>query len=375
MYDVIVLGTGGVGSAAMLACVKRGASVLGLDRFPPGHDRGSSHGESRMIRRSYFEHADYVPLVDRAYDLWDELGQQRNEQFFYRAGLLYFGPQDGVVVSGVLKSARDYQLDVEQLSADESTLRFPGFVVPSDATVLFEKDAGYLAVEKCVCAQIEEAVRMGAEHRHGETVLRWSAEQDSVVVETNANKYRASRLVIAAGAWADGLLQELNVPLRVVRKHLHWYGNDEQTFRESQECPCFFYEANGGFFYGFPDSGELGVKVGEHSGGTEITDPLSDSREEEARDTHRIEQFLRIYLCGVSANRTRRDVCFYTMTPDEHFIVDHHPECRSVCFAAGLSGHGFKFTPVLGQVLAELALDGGSSIDVDFLSLDRPSLC
>ncbi|MEO1980777.1 MAG: N-methyl-L-tryptophan oxidase [Fuerstiella sp.] len=374
MYDVIVLGTGGVGSAAMLACAKRGASVLGLDRFPPGHDRGSSHGESRMIRRSYFEHADYVPLVNQAFDLWDELGQRRNEQFFHRAGLLYFGPPDGVVVPGVLKSAQDYQLVVEQLSAAESRSRFPGFVVPSDATVLFEEDAGYLAVERCVCAQIEEAVQLGADHRHGETVLRWSAEQDSVVVETDRNKYTAARLVIAAGAWADGLLQKLRIPLRVVRKHVHWYANEEQAYRESNGCPCFFYETNGGCFYGFPDSEECGVKVGEHSGGTEVTDPLVDSREEEAGDTQRIQQFLRTCLPGVSANRIRHDVCFYTMTPDEHFIVDQHPEYGSVCFAAGLSGHGFKFTPVLGQVLAELTLDQRSSIDVDFLRLDRPGL-
>ncbi len=374
MYDVIVLGTGGVGSAAMLACAERGLSVLGLDRFPPGHDRGSSHGESRMIRRSYFEHANYVPLLSRACDLWDDLRQRRNEPFFHRAGLLYFGPQDGVVVPGVLKSAQDYQLVVEQLSADESTRRFPGFVVPSDAAVLFEADAGYLSVERCVCAQIEEAVRMGADHRHGETVLRWSAEADSVVVETDANKYEAARLVIAAGAWADELLQELRLPLRVVRKQVHWYVNNEQTYRESNGCPCFFYETSDGYFYGFPDPGELGVKVGEHSGGTEIMDPLSDSREEEPSDTQRIEQFLRTYLPRVSAHRTRRDVCFYTMTPDEHFIVDRHPEHHAVVFAAGLSGHGFKFTPVLGQVLAELALDGRSSVDVDFLRLDRPGL-
>jgi len=374
MYDVIVLGTGGVGSAVMLECAKRGASVLGLDRFPPGHDRGSSHGESRMIRRSYFEHADYVPLLNRAYDLWDELRQQRNEQFFHRAGLLYFGPQDGVVVPGVLKSAQDYQLVVEQLSAEEATDRFPGFVVPSNATVLFEKDAGHLAVEKCVCAHIDEAVQRGADHCHGETVMRWSATQNSVVVETDANKYRASRLVVAAGCWADGLLQKLSVPLRIVRKHVHWYANNDQTYRESNGCPCFFHEANNGYFYGFPDSGELGVKVGEHSRGTQITDPLSDSREEEAGDTQRIQEFLRTFLPGLSANRTRHDVCFYTMTPDEHFIVDRHPAHDSVCFAAGLSGHGFKFTPVLGQVLTELALDGRSSIDVGFLRLDRPGL-
>lgn len=220
MYDVIVVGTGGVGSAAMLACAKRGTKVLGLDRFPPGHDRGSSHGESRVIRRSYFEHPDYVPLLNSAYDLWNELGQRRNELFLHRTGLLYFGPPDGVVVPGVLKSAREHELVVEQLRAEELVARFPGFVVPPGAVALFESDAGYLAVERCVCVQIEEALRLGAEHRHGETVVGWSAEQDSVVVETESNKYEASRLVIAAGCWTEQLLRELDIPLRVVRKHL-----------------------------------------------------------------------------------------------------------------------------------------------------------
>ena len=375
MYDVIVLGTGGVGSAAMLACAKRGAKVLGLDRFPPGHDRGSSHGESRVIRRSYFEHADYVPLLNLAYDLWGDLEQTRNEPFLHRTGVVYFGPQDGVVLRGVLKSAQDHQLVVEQLDANESKSRFRGYVVPSEAGVLFEADAGYLDVEKCVCAQIQEAIRLGANHRHGETVVGWSAQNNSVVVETDANTYTAGRLVIAAGCWAGGLLRKLNVPLRIVRKHLHWYANDEQAYRQSNGCPCFFYEVNGGYFYGFPDAGELGVKVAEHSGGTEITDPLTDSREEEADDTQRIDQFLRQHLPGVSGIRSRHDVCFYTMTPDEHFVVDRHPEHESVVLAAGLSGHGFKFTSALGQILSELALDGRSSVDVDFLRLDRPGLC
>jgi sarcosine oxidase len=375
MYDVIVLGTGGVGSAAMLACAKRGSKVLGLDRFPPGHDRGSSHGESRVIRRSYFEHADYVPLLNLAYDLWGELEQTRNEPFLHRTGVVYFGPQDGVVLRGVLKSADDHQLVVEKISADDSRRRFPGYVVPPEAGVLFEADAGYLEVEKCVCAQIKEAVQMGAVHHHGETVLRWAAGDNSVVVETDSNTYTASRLVIAAGCWAGGLLRQLRVPLRIVRKHLHWYASVEQAYRQSNGCPCFFYEVNGGYFYGFPDAGELGVKVAEHSGGTEISDPLSDSGEEEFNDTQRIEQFLTQHLPGVSANRSRHDVCFYTMTPDEHFVVDRHPEYESVCFAAGLSGHGFKFTSSLGQILSELALDGRPSVDVNFLRLDRPGLC
>lgn len=374
MHDVIVLGTGGVGSAAVFHAAQRGLDVLGLDRFPPGHDRGSSHGQTRMIRMSYFEHPDYVPLLRSAYRLWDELGILVGEQLFHRTGLLYFGDPNGVVMSGLKASAREHELTIDSLTEAECRKRFPAYTAPSRAEILLEPDAGYLLVEDCVKAHLTEAARSGAEHRYGETVLSWTVDHDSVVVRTDQQSYRAQRLIITAGSWTSGFLEELNVPLRILRKHLHWYTVEDDKFTETAGCPCFFYEAEGGMFYGFPDIDGGGLKVAEHSGGAEIADPLTDPREEEPKDTRRIQRFMQTHLPGVSMNRTRHEVCFYTMSPDENFIVDRHPDHPNVSFAAGLSGHGFKFASALGKTLVELVVDGETVDDVGFLGLGRPAL-
>jgi len=372
--DVIVLGTGGVGSAALFHLAQRGVKALGIDRFPPGHDRGSSHGESRMIRLSYFERPDYVPLLRRAYDLWDELGERRGRNLFHRTGLVYFGDPDGVILSGIRRSAVAHGLEIEEPSIDEARRRFPGFVPSEGAGALFEANAGYLLVEDCVCAQIEEAARLGARHVHGETALHWTATSSGVVVETDKGSHEAGSLIVTAGCWAGGLLKDLGLRLRVLRKHLHWFATDGDIHSEPKGCPCFFFETGDGFFYGFPDRGGAGVKIAEHSGGREIENPLLDSREPDPEDNARIEAFLQNHLPGVSSHRKRHEVCFYTMSPDEHFIVDRHPEHANVCFSAGLSGHGFKFASVLGEALADLALKDKTQADIGFLRLDRPGL-
>lgn len=374
MYDAIVIGTGGAGSAALYHLARRGFKALGLDRFPPAHDRGSSHGQTRIIRLSYFEHPDYVPLLRDAYSLWDELSEIWGEHLFHRTGLIYFGDPNGVVIQGLLASAREHGLDMQSLKEAEAARLYPAYAAPKGAAILYEKNAGYLLVEDCVRAHMEEACRLGAKHRHGESVIRWKATGSSVVVSTDQQTYEAERLIVTAGCWTNQLLRELNVPLRLLRKHLHWYAAEPERFREDNGCPCFFHQADGGMFYGVPNIDGGGVKVAEHSGGVEISDPLVDEREEEVEDTRRIESFLQRYLPGVSMTRKRRDVCFYTMSPDENFIVDRHPEHDAVVFAAGLSGHGFKFTSVLGRTLAELAMDGKAEREIGFLGLNRPGL-
>jgi sarcosine oxidase len=373
-YDAIVIGLGGVGGAAAMHLARRGARVLGLDRFPPGHDRGSSHGQTRIIRQAYFEHPDYVPLLRRAYQLWEELESLRGEQLYQEAGLLEAGPDDGVVVPGIRESARRYQLPVDEFTADEAMRQFPGFVVPDGCLAMFERRAGFLFVERCVEAHASEAGKLGAELRIGESVLRWAAESDAVVVETDAATYRAARLVIACGAWSGQLLGDLHVPLRVVRKHLHWYANKDERYQRERDCPAFFYETPEGYFYGFPQIDERGVKLAEHSGGEEVADPLGVNRDEDPQDVQRVTQFVQSHLPGLSRERTGHAVCMYTLTADEHFLVDRHPHHPQVALAAGLSGHGFKFVGVLGEALADLALAGETRLPIEFLRLDRPGL-
>lgn len=373
-YDVIVLGTGGVGSAAVLHLARRGLRVLGLDRFPGGHDRGSSHGHTRIIRKAYFEHPDYVPLLQRAYALWRELEATCGKRLFFESGLIEVGPPDGVVIPGVLRCAAEHGLDVKQLDAGEVAERYPGFVIPPGSQAVFEREAGYLLVEACVLAHLEAAAAAGAELRTDQEVVSWTQDAAGIAVRTRTDTWRAGKLVIAAGAWAGGLLADLNIRLHVRRKHLHWYRSDRPLYHHDQGCPTFFYEIEGSYFYGFPQLDQRGVKVAEHSGGTIVDDPLADDKSVEPADRRRVEQFLARCLPGVSAQPTGHAVCYYTVSPDEHFIVDRHPRYDRVCFAAGLSGHGFKFTGVLGEVLADLTCEGTTTLPSEFLRCDRPGL-
>ncbi len=374
-FDAIVIGTGGIGSAALYHLANSGLNVVGLDRFPVAHDRGSSHGHTRIIRLAYFEHPDYVPLLRRAYTLWEQLQQRYQQQLYFPVGLLQVGPPDGVVLPGVRTSAKEHGLELESFGSDAAAFqqRFPGFALPAGSAAVFEAAAGYLLVEECVKAHCELAQHAGATLHTDAAVTSWSADSAGVTVETTKATYYGKRLVITAGPWASQILQRLQIPLVVKRKHLHWYPAPSEL-TAAADAPCYFYETPQGFFYGFPGVQGRGFKVAEHSGGTPITDPLADDRRLDPLDRQRCEQFLAECVPAVKGPAIDHAVCYYTVTPDEHFIVDHHPDYPHVAFAAGLSGHGFKFASALGETLAQLAIDGRAKLPIDFLRLSRPAL-
>jgi glycine/D-amino acid oxidase-like deaminating enzyme len=246
--------------------------------------------------------------------------------------------------------------------------------VPNQSVAVFEKQAGYLHVESCVLAHLTMARQHGAELLSGQSVLDWSASADGVTVRADRQTFTARQLIITAGAWAKDLLADLGIHLAIRRKHLHWYRAAGDQYRADRGAPGFFYETPAGFYYGFPQLDQLGVKVAEHSGGTVISDPLTDDRSVESEDRRRVEAFLGEHLPQVTNEPAHHVVCYYTMSPDEHFVIDRHPDFPNVCFAAGLSGHGFKFTSVLGEVMAQLALDGTTRCPIGFLSCRRPGL-
>jgi sarcosine oxidase len=369
-YDCIVVGTGGVGSAALYHLAGQGVRALGIDRFPPGHDRGSSHGDTRIIRLAYFEHPNYVPLLRRAYHLWGELAERCGQQLYHETGLLQIGHPTGEVVPGVLRSAREHALAVDELTASEVEQRFPGFRVPNAMAAVFERCAGYLQVEACVLAYAQEAAKLGAEICSGETVLSWRVEGTGVRVTTDRDQYVAARLIITPGAWASDLLGDLRIRFTVRRKSLFWY-EASPVYSAARECPIFLYETPIGVFYGYPRIDHFGLKVAEHSGGQEVIDPLAVNREIDPQDRQRVEDFLHEYLPEVSDTLQKHVVCLYTMSPDGHFIVDRHPDHPQVAFVAGLSGHGFKFACVLGEILAQLTLDGQTHAPIGFLASTR----
>jgi glycine/D-amino acid oxidase-like deaminating enzyme len=270
-----------------------------------------------------------------------------------------------------MHAAKLHGLKVESLSGAEVPKRFSGFQVPEGAVGVFEPVAGYLRVEQCVLANLAAAKAKGAELRYGVTARGWRKEGSGICLETDQGDFVASKLVITAGPWAPQLLADLGVPLVVRRKHLYWFPNSDRSYQEAGGCPTYLYELPHGVFYGFPQIDELGVKVAEHSGGEIITDPKNDPLPLDAADLARVEAFLTQYMPGVGRPMQRRSVCFYTMSPDENFIVDRHPQSENVFFAAGLSGHGFKFTSVLGEVMADLAVAGKTELPVGFLGLKR----
>ena len=369
--DVIVLGVGGVGAAACYHLARRGLRVIGLDRFPPGHDRGSSHGATRIIRLAYFEHPDYVPLLRRAYDLWEELSNATGERLYHETGLLEVGPEDGDVIRGILRSAAEHTLAIDRLSESDLAEQFPGYRLSEGPVALFERRAGYLRVEECTRAHARLAEQAGARLEIGPTVLGWRATPGAVEVTTSAGVFSAARLVITAGAWASGFLQDLGVRFEVVRKSLYWYATETNAYHEERGGPCFFFETPAGEFYGFPQRDAEGVKVAEHTGGIPVADPLVVDRTEHPGETAKVEAFLGEHLPGVSGRRTRYATCLYTLSPDRHFVVDRHPEHSHVAFAAGLSGHGYKFASVLGELLADLGPGSSPALPIGFLSAGR----
>jgi monomeric sarcosine oxidase len=391
-YDAIVLGAGGIGGAALYHLARRGVRALGVDRFCPPHDRGSSHGQTRVIRQAYFEHADYVPLLIESYRLWRELERETGRDLFHQAGLIQIGPPDGEVVAGVLRAAKDHALAVESLRAAEIERRWPGLRVNDPLVGVYEPTAGYLLVEDCVAAHLAAAQAAGAELLPETEVQQWSANERDVRVLTSKGEFAAKHLIVTAGAWAGPLLADLKIPLTVRRKSMFWFATDEKQYNAAAGFPVFLFELPdaGGrasprleidrlgetavrVFYGFPKLDSRGVKFAEHSGGRVVKDPLAVDRAIDPQDQRRLLDVLPHYLPGVSQRVTDHAVCLYTMSPDGHFIVDRHPVYPNVVFAAGLSGHGFKFAPVLGRALADLALERGADLPIEFLSLARLS--
>ncbi|MEX2286046.1 MAG: N-methyl-L-tryptophan oxidase [Planctomycetaceae bacterium] len=374
IYDVIVLGVGGFGSAALDHLARRGVRALGIERFDVAHDRGSSHGETRIIRKAYFEHPDYVPLLLRAYDLWHELQDDAGRELYDLCGLMLAGPPDGEAIAGAKLAARTHRLALEELELAAARARFPGFRFPDDFGVVFEADAGYLRVEECVRAHVERAMSNGAVVKTGESVLGWSSDGRTVEVQTDRERYQAARLVVTAGAWARELLAGLAIPLEVVRKPQFWFEVETADYRAAAGKPAYFFDTPTGQFYGFPSLDGRTVKVAEHSGGNAVADPLKVDRVLHESDVRQLHDFLTRFMPGVKPTPVRHSVCMYTLTPDRHFIIDVHPAYENVAIGAGFSGHGFKFTPVLGAALGDLALDGRTELPIGFLALDRPAL-
>ncbi len=348
LYDAVVVGLGAHGSATAYHLAKRGANVLGIERFARGHTLGSSGGLSRIIRLSYHEHPDYVPLLRRAWDLWRALEDASGEALLTRTGGLYVGPPDGDLVARAAESAREHALDHELLDADELRRRYGVLRIEDGWHALLDAQAGWLAPERCIDTHLRMAERHGATLRFDEPVVRWERDGAGVRVATREGSYTASRLVLTAGAWMPDLVPSLAPHLWVERSVLFWFEPRARTDAFAS-LPVWILEDTDRFWYGFPYDQAHGLKVaGLHFG--ERADPNSLEREPRPSDEERVRVFLRRRLPDADGERRRAKVCMYTNSPDGHFVIDALDDV--VVYASACSGHGFKFASAIGELLA-----------------------
>jgi sarcosine oxidase len=370
-FDVIVIGVGGMGSAAACELARRGRRVLALEQFTLGHDRGSSHGHTRIIRQAYYEHPDYVPLVCRAFKRWYDLEQRQGLHLLSECPCLSIGRADSAMIAGVRASAAQHHLPVEALSAADLRHRFPAFRFGDEYVGVLERSAGFLYVEDCVQAHACEAVRLGAIIQDNEPVVSWQANKREVIVQTTAERYTAARLVVTAGPWAGQVLARHGAFLRVMRQVVQWFGTRDDALFRRDVFPLYIADTPQGHFYGFPVLNANGAKVAQHYGAPELIAPSEIDRSIKPEDEQTARAFLREHLPLIDGPRCRASVCIYTLTPDRHFVIDLHPEHPNVALAAGFSGHGFKFASVVGEILADLAEHGHTDMPIGMFRIGR----
>lgn len=377
--DVIVLGVGSMGSSTCYYLAKRGYSVLGLEQFDIPHDQGSHAGQSRIIRKAYFEHPDYVPLLQRAYENWKEIEAISGSQIYFPTGLLYAGKPNDVLIKGVRESATKYNVNVESLSISETKDRFPQFQIPEGYDVLFEPDAGFVTPERAVLLYVEQAIHAGAHIHTKEKAISWKKEGDIISVTTNKETYTCKKLIITAGPWAGQLIPGFSNQLKVTRQVITWVNPTAWKPFELGQFPCWMIDdhTQHGMYYGFPVlpvgkfGAPIGLKVALHYPGL-ISNPDAVNRIPSKEDEKIVIDGINKFLPEGYASTHVLKTCLYTNTPDENFVLDFLPGYNhQVVIAAGFSGHGFKFVSVVGEIMTDLAMNGTTELPIGFLNIRR----
>jgi sarcosine oxidase len=371
-YEVIVVGVGGMGSATVAHLARRGVRVLGLEQYDIPHDRGSSHGLSRIIRLAYFEHPAYVPLLHRAYELWWELERDVQERLLIVTGSLDIGTVDSTVFGGALKAAQLHHLVHEVLEPEALRRRFPGYGLQAPLLGLYQPQGGLLAAERCIVAHVNTALRHGA-HIHGREALQgWESRGDGIVVRTSRGTYQAQRLVLTAGAWTHRLVTQYKGTLQPERQVMIWMQPRVPAHFQVGAFPVFNMAVEEGTFYGFPIYSIPGFKCARwHHLEQVIDDPARMDRDCHPEDEAVLRAFVRRYFPNGDGPTLSMHTCLFTNTPDTHFVIDAHPDDPNVFIAGGFSGHGFKFCSVVGEILADLAQDGSTRHDISLFRAAR----
>lgn len=370
-YDVIVTGLGAIGSAAAYHLASRGMRVLGIDAYRPPHTYGSHHGESRIIRKAYYEHPAYVPLLERAFAAWTELAERSRTRLLLKTGGLMIGTEGGELVPGVLASVRAHNLAHERLSSSEAMAQYPLFRIDPSMIAVREDDAGVLFPEICIRVLLDGAAAARADLLFSEPVVDWASTPTGVHVATARGSYAARALVLAAGTGMRDLVSELRSDLRIERQvvaHFEPVGGRELFAPDRFPIFCM-EEAHGAFYYGFPDLGN-GTKFGRHHDGAIDGDERDEGAVTET-DIADLRRFFARRIPRANGKLVASAVCRYTNTPDFHFIIDRHPRHGNVVVASVCSGHGFKFAAVVGEIVAKIVAGATPAFDLSMFRIDR----
>jgi len=369
-FDTIVIGMGAMGSAAACHLARRGKRVLGLEQFDIPNDMGSSHGYTRIIRLAYYEHPSYVMLLQRAYELWRDIEQQSGEKLLHTTGSLDIGPADSWVFKGSFQSCIEYELEHEVYSGLELGKRFPGYRLPHEIMALYQPQGGFLAPEKCITSYVMQAQAHGAEIHGREAVQHWEpiANGEGVRVYTDRAVYEADSLVITAGAWNDTLLDFLRGLIVPERQVLGWFQPLQPAHFQTTTFPVFNMLADEGRFYGFPVHNVPGFKIGKYHHFEETGSPEELDREVHPEDEAVLRDAVARYFPDAAGPTMSLKTCMFTNAPDGHFLIDLHPHYPQVAYASACTGHGFKFASVIGEVLADLAMQQQTRHNIDLFS-------
>ncbi|MBK7428561.1 MAG: N-methyl-L-tryptophan oxidase [Saprospiraceae bacterium] len=380
-FDTIIIGAGSMGSSAAYFLSKTGQKVLCLDRYPAPHVFGSHGGQSRIVRKAYFEHPDYVPLLERSYQNWRILEEESGQKLYYKTGLIYLSSAQSEISKGVKHAARIHDLSLIDLDTESLNDKYSQFKSTQNKQILLEKEAGFVLPELTIQTLIKLSGNYGAIFRMPEIVQSWKVSGGVCSVTTNMGIYLSEKLIICPGAWSSQLLPDLNIPLKVSRQNLAWFETSSSSNFSMESFPCFMIDDdNHGLFYGFPElepekfGGSGGLKIAHHlvSDYVENLMEYSPDNKISQEEESLLRNILSTFLPEANGRLLNASTCLYTNSPDGDFVLDFLPGYHEkVIVACGFSGHGFKFVPVIGEILSDLTRKGKTDLNIDFLRLSR----
>jgi len=369
--DVIIIGLGAMGSATSMFLSHNGVKVIGFDSYSPPHEFGSSLGHTRVIREAYHEGTTYVPIVQRAYEIWFEMNENSKVPIIETYGGLLIGRKTGDI-ENALKSANKYDIPIKKMTTDEISQKFSVLNPPKEYIGLLESRGGAVFVENSINHMLNTALNNGSIHKYNERVVRWSKKSNYYLVETNLGNYKAEKLVFSSGAWITKLLPTLKLPIKIERQVLFWFSPRKNPDKfKSINMPNSGWDLDNGLsFYTMPNLENRGFKVAMHHNG-EFVDPDTLIRESNDSDLKMVRDFLEEYIPDGNGELIDSKVCMYTDTPDQDFLIDSHPDDENIIICSPCSGHGFKFTPAIGEICSSLIINNSTNFDLDKFSLER----